>query len=299
MIMRHWMDCPITTQGRLRRWTMFTRRPQEGPRADTGAVCYDMNAYGRAVVIPGVTTEAAAYPGEVESMCVASGQGSLILEGEEYPIRPGSSFTLPPGAPHHFCNPGESELELIFGRRPPASTDGDFVLHHWTEDRPQDQQGTSFQGHWHHIYRGPSAEVHSADLPPHKFSHPHNHPEILDEIWYVHRGDGWHWMGQEYRAHGPGWALWLDPTELHSLMNPGADNVEYIYCASWPLVADRNRTDQGAQDPPSTPAETAAALEEKFAALVQAYRRTDIAIHGVNENIPALESLIQTLRDQV
>ncbi len=297
MIMRHWMDCPVTTYGRLREWRIFTRRQDHAPNADTGEVCHDFTCFGRAVVIPGIKTEPATYEDQVESMCVASGAGLLLVDGHEYPIRAGSTFNIPPGVPHHFGNPGDEELELIFGRRPPASTDGDFKLAHWTEDRPEGEWGSLFQGHWNHTYRGPSCDVHIADITPRKFSGPHDHTEILDEIWYVHRGNGWHWMGQDYRPQGPGHALWLDPTELHALMNPGETNVEYIYCASWPLVQDRERTRPQEESGPATTAEKIAALEDRFAALTKAYRKTRIGIWYVDQNIPRIERLIQSLKE--
>ena len=297
MIMRHWMDCPLTTYGRLREWRIFTRRQNDAPNADTGAVCHDIDCYGRAVVIPGVTTEPATYAEEglLTAMCVASGEGALLLDGavggREYPLRPGSSFNIPPDRTFHYRYTGSVELEFIFSRRPLATSDGEFQLLHWDQDRPETEWGSLAQGHWHHTYRGPSCEVHIADLPPHKFSHPHNHTDILDEIWYVHSGQGWHWMGKEYRPHYPGWALWLDPTELHSLMNPTEENVEYIYAASWALVQDRA---QDAEEAPTT-IET---LEEKFEAMIAAYQRTEVTIHGVDENIQPIRDLIAALKAQ-
>jgi len=295
MILRHWMDSPIFTFGRLREWRIFTRRQGAAPNAETGAVCFEINTYGRAAVIPGVTTEPATYGEEVLSMCVASGQGVLRLKGEDHPLRPGHSFTIPPGMQHRFRNTGEAELEFIFCRRPPSSTDKKFAISHWTADRPKDQWGTRNQGHWHHIYRGPSCEVHIADIPPHKFSHPHNHIPVLDEIWYVHKGQGWHWMDQEYRPHYPGYALWLDPSALHSLMNPSDGGVEYIYAASWALVADRAKAQKEAPLP-RTAAGQMAELEADFAALVEAYRKTEVSIHGVDQHIPRIEKLIKALK---
>jgi mannose-6-phosphate isomerase-like protein (cupin superfamily) len=295
MIIKHWMDCPITTYGRLREWRIFARRKGDAPDAETGEVCFEINTYGRAVVIPGVTTEPAAYPDEVLSACVAGGQGVLRLKGEDHPLRPGHSFAIPPGMQHRFQNTGEGELEFIFSRRPPSSADNKFAISHWSEDRPRDQWGGLYQGHWHHIYRGPSCEVHIADLPPHKFSHPHSHTPVLDEIWYVQRGRGWHWMGQEYRPHYPGHALWLDPSELHSLMNPTEEGVEYIYAASWALVADRARA---LKEPPlpRTAAGQLAELEADFAALVAAYRQTGVSIFGVDQQLPRIEKLLVALK---
>ena len=65
MIMKHWMHCPIVvTHGRLREWQIFKKRQGDHPNAETGEVCFDINCYGRAVLMPGVTTEPAAHDEE-------------------------------------------------------------------------------------------------------------------------------------------------------------------------------------------------------------------------------------------
>jgi hypothetical protein len=80
-------------------------------------------------------------------------------------------------------------------------------------------------------------------------------------------------------------------------MNPGETNVEYIYCASWPLVQDRERTRPQEESGPATTAEKIAALEDRFAALTKAYRKTRIGIWYVDQNIPRIERLIQSLKE--
>ena len=104
-------------------------------------------------------------------------------------------------------------------------------------------------------------------------------------------------MSQDYRPQGPGYAIWLDPTELHALMNPGETNVEYIYCASWPLVQDRERTKPREEEIPATTAEKIAALENRFESLTKAYQKTKIGIWYVDQNIPRIEQLIQALKE--
>ena len=296
MIMRHWMDSPIFTYGRLREWRIFTRRKGDQPNAETGEVCNEINTYGRAVVIPGVTTEPATYGDEMYCAGVASGQGILQLGSKKVPLRAGSTFSMPPGLRHCFQNTGDSELEFIFCRRPPAPYDEkSFACHHWSEDRPKDTWGSPMQGHWNHVPRGPGAGLLIADIPPSKFSHPHNHPPTVDEIWYVNKGLGWHWMRQEYHVQSPGYALWLEPSELHSLMNPNNENLEFIWCAS---ASDWTRQ-EAARKPekfPTTPAGLAAALEQKFGALAAAYRHTGLSIFGVDQNLAEVEKIIKALK---
>lgn len=295
MIIRHWMDCPISTYGRLREWRIFTRRQGQHADAETGAVCLEINTYGRAVVIPGVTTEPAAYGEEAYCLFVASGQGQLAAGGRKTALRAGSSLFIPPGLRHRFTNTGDVELEFIFCRRPPHPADPRTLsTAHWSEDRPREEWGRPFQGHWHHTYLGPAAGLGNGHIPPHKFSHPHNHP-VIDEIWYVNQGEGWHWMRQEYHRHTPGYALWLDPSELHSLMNPTDSNLEYIYCAST-INWTRQQAQQRPAALPTTPAAIATALEARFGELVAAYRHTGLSIFGVDQNIAEVERLIRALR---
>ena len=111
----------------------------------------------------------------------------------------------------------------------------------------------------------------------------------------MNKGQGWHWMRQEYHVQSPGYALWLDPSELHSLMNPTDENLEYIYCAST-IELTRQQAQQKASKVPSSPAAIGAALEEKFGALVAAYRHTGLGIFGVEQNIGEVERLIKALK---
>ena len=241
MIIRHWMDCPIVNNRRLREWRIFTRRQGDLPNAETGEVCFDFNCYGRAVVIPGVTTEPVVYEGEVESMCVASGEGA--------PCRPRTRFSDPRGIFIFRTGWNRSSFqERQLGGTgahlwsPAAGFVRSRVRSHSLDRRPLGhRKGRFYQSHWNYIARGPVGEVHFGDIPPHKFGQPHNHVPVVDEIWYIQRGDCWHWVGQEFRPQSPGTALWLDPTELHALMNPGETNVEYMYCGSWALARERQQ----------------------------------------------------------
>jgi mannose-6-phosphate isomerase-like protein (cupin superfamily) len=298
------MNCPIVvTHGRLREWRIFTKRVDGVPNAETGAVTFDFSCYARAVVLSGVTTEPIVHNDEVELFFVSSGNGVVHVGQEKREIREGSSFVIPAGKEHRLTNTGSGELEMIMARRLPASdgSDNHFTVRHWTEDRDRSEWGGPFQGHWHHIYRGPSTDIHIGDIPPCKISHPHNHPAGFDEIWYVRSGRGWHWMRQEYHIQTAGWALWLDPDELHSLMNPGDETLEYVYCSSAKLLTERMKAAEGqaAREKASRPHDPASLiddLEQSFKALVEAYRRTDLGIHGISVNIPKVEEAITGLK---
>ena len=302
MIMKHWMHCPIVvTHGRLREWQIFKKRQGDHPNAETGEVCFDINCYGRAVLMPGVTTEPAAHDEEFENFFVIGGEGLVQVGRSKEAIRTGSSIALPAGLEHRLSNTGEEELELVFCRRPHSSSEAEraFGVRHWTEDRDQSVWEKQYQGHWHHIYRGPfCGDMHMGDIPPHTFSQPHNHHPEVDEIWYVRKGQGWHWAGRDYQPQSAGCAVWLDPDLLHSLMNVGEDNAEYIYISSGALKADRIRAEQSQAEAetPTDAAEILTLLERHFNDLVSAYDKTEIGIYGVYTNAERVSARIEALK---
>jgi len=126
MIMKHWMHCPIVvTHGRLREWQIFKKRQGDHPNAETGEVCFDINCYGRAVLMPGVTTEPAAHDEEFENFFVIGGEGLVQVGRSKEAIRTGSSIAIPAGLEHRLRNTGEEELELVFCRRPHSSSEAE------------------------------------------------------------------------------------------------------------------------------------------------------------------------------
>ncbi|MBI4530208.1 MAG: cupin domain-containing protein [Candidatus Latescibacteria bacterium] len=290
MFIRHWLDCDhIVTHGRLREWVLFTRRQGTFPDKNTGAVMFNMDRYSRAVLLEGVRAEPTVHEGQAESVHVISGVGSLQVGTEEYPIRDGSSFEIPAGVEHRLANTGETELELLTCLYPANPGEGDVVLHNWRED------GSSGQSHWYHVYRGRGAgRIGNVDIPPRKISHPHNHPPDHDEVWYVTKGQGCHWMGRELHPQGPGWAVWLEPEELHSLFNP-TDEWVYSFCCIMrapekPVVREPERE--------SLPEEIEH-LSREFEVLAEAYAKTGIAIGGVHRALPRIRETIERIKARV
>ncbi len=226
MFIRHWMDCDIeVTHGRLRNWVIFEKRIGDFPNKDTGEVMYNLNHYSRAILLDGVSTMPTTHDDEAEFMFVIAGRGIIKAGDEEGELRDGTSFQIPAGCEHVITNAGCEELEVLTMRREPKDGEDKFEIHNWREP------GASGQGHWYHVYKGPHVGFHSGTIPPRKISEPHGHHPGFDELWYVYKGQGWHWMGRELHPQGPGWGLWLVPEETHSLINPSDETVEYIYIA--------------------------------------------------------------------
>lgn len=286
MFIRHWLDCDlVVTHGRLREWVIFTRREGDRPDKNTGAVMFNLDHYARAVLLGGARTVPTVHEDQSESMYVIEGTGTLRAGSEEYALRDGVSFHLPAGMEHVLSSTGESELELLICLGP-AQPEEQFALHSWREDV------ATGQGHWYHIYRGPGAgRIHTGDIPPRKFPHPHSHPSGMDEIWYVVKGQGTHWVGRELHPQGPGWALWLEPEELHSLLNSTDEWVQYLYCAAHPVQAPEEEAPEE-----RTVSEEVECLAEQFEALVAAYDATGVGIAGVGQAVPKIRASIEKIQ---
>lgn len=55
---------------------------------------------------------------------VVEGSGVTILNGTEYPIKPGTLIVVPEGAEHNVTNTGEAKMKLYTIYTPPAHRDG-------------------------------------------------------------------------------------------------------------------------------------------------------------------------------
>ena len=64
------------------------------------------------------------HPGYDEVYYVLSGRGSLTLDAQTHPLRPGSVAVIPAGVPHSLeAKPGEQLEFVIFGTPPMAMDD--------------------------------------------------------------------------------------------------------------------------------------------------------------------------------
>jgi len=236
VFIRDWRDVqPTVTHGRLWEWQIWTRRMGDKPDKDTGAVCFNLDTYSRCLLREGLRTERASHEAQAEFIYVVDGCGSVEISGEKWPIRPGHMIQVPAGLSHMFANEADCPLELVVVRNPPGKGDDKAVVYHWQEPRPLEQQGGEFgPWHWNHMPLGAAAGFLRLDVPPRSLPEPHGHPPRMDEIWYVLRGDGWHWVGKELQHQPAGAAVWVIPGEQHSMINITDEQLEILYCARRP-----------------------------------------------------------------
>jgi mannose-6-phosphate isomerase-like protein (cupin superfamily) len=74
-----------------------------------------------ATVPPGGSTLLHRHPVSEELYHALSGEGVMTLGGEAFPISPGDTVRIRPGAPHALKNTGEAPLRILCCCSPPYS----------------------------------------------------------------------------------------------------------------------------------------------------------------------------------
>lgn len=75
-----------------------------GPRTDWGVIRF----------LPGETLGPHYHEQVEETFYFTSGEGVMVVNGTEYPIRPGDAFRLEPGERHDIINTGDGPLDCVF-----------------------------------------------------------------------------------------------------------------------------------------------------------------------------------------
>lgn len=70
--------------------------------------------FTRSSLAPGQTASPHAHADMFEVFFVASGEGRLVLDGQEYALRAGVSLLIEPGERHEISNTGTRELVLLY-----------------------------------------------------------------------------------------------------------------------------------------------------------------------------------------
>jgi mannose-6-phosphate isomerase-like protein (cupin superfamily) len=60
---------------------------------------------------------------------------------------------------------------------------------------------------------------------------PHYHPQT-EEIYYILEGAGQMTIDDETRQVGPGDAIAIPPGAIHTISNPGSDNLRFLCCCA-------------------------------------------------------------------
>ncbi|MDE0297042.1 MAG: cupin domain-containing protein [Candidatus Poribacteria bacterium] len=245
---RHWLDCPSSlTHGNMIQRVIFTREDPENPGVE-GAVMRNIESFARAYLEPGVSSVPHVNEGIQETFFVVDGEGILLTDDGERPIRGGNGIYVPPDVRHTFINSGNKPLEFVIvvevvpnGAEVEAKT---ALISNYREN----PMGI---GHWKFLDRAvfagtPNELIHDRKnrmvqrhailvvvMDPMQTSDSHPHTTDKDEIWYMLKGEGVHVVGEEMVIHKPGMAIQVAPCSPgHTLINHTCEPLMAFYIAA-------------------------------------------------------------------
>lgn len=160
--------------------------------------------------------------GKQELLYVASGTGTLHLEGKPHALEPDMGVFVPAGERYEIENPGPEDLVLASVLAPQESVPGrprQVTVRYAdrpTLPAPPDREFRFLVDH--------EAGCHDVTqflglIPPGRAP---LHSHIYDEIVYVIEGEGILHMNDRESPLGPGSCVYLPPLHEHSLENTGA-----------------------------------------------------------------------------
>lgn len=76
---------------------------------------------GTNVTEPGSRIPIHRHTEQEEAMFVVSGTATLICDGEEYELQPGTAIFSPLGANHEIINTGDEPFKIVWAYAPPLS----------------------------------------------------------------------------------------------------------------------------------------------------------------------------------
>jgi mannose-6-phosphate isomerase-like protein (cupin superfamily) len=91
------------------------------PAQDPMAIDFSLSS---ARLSPGVSTKE-HFLAQSETYLILVGEGTLILDGESYPVKEGSAVWVPPRCSQYLRNDSSQELRFLVIVDPPWTTEGD------------------------------------------------------------------------------------------------------------------------------------------------------------------------------
>ena len=163
-----------------------------------------------------------------EVMYAAAGQGTLIVDGKEHELEPGTAAYLISGETYEVDNPGPETLLLVsavapqdsarqlderrivrFDDQPALTASGDREFRYLVTDEVGCTDLTQFYGI---IAPGRAAE----------------HSHVYDEVIYVLEGEGMLHIDDSHEPVSPGTCIHLPPFLEHSLENSGDSPMRIV-----------------------------------------------------------------------
>ena len=163
-----------------------------------------------------------------ELLYVVSGQGMLVVAGEEHPLEPDMGAYVVSGESIEVDNPGPDQLVLV-AVSAPQEDDASRPIRRTVRyaDQPSLPAGTDREFRYLVNQEAGCLEVTQfvGVIPPGR-SPEHSHS--YDEIVYIIDGVGILHLGGEQRVIGPGSAMHLPPLAEHCLENTGKGSMRVL-----------------------------------------------------------------------
>ncbi len=163
-----------------------------------------------------------------EVLYVASGTGTLLLEGEPYALEPDTGAFVAAGERYEIDNPGPDELVLVSVRVPatPADRERRRVLVRYAE---QPALPASPNREFRYLINQDAGCLEVTQfvgvIPPGRAG---MHSHTYDEVVYVVEGQGVLHTGDAEIPLGPGSCIHLPPLEEHCLENAGSEPMRVM-----------------------------------------------------------------------
>jgi mannose-6-phosphate isomerase-like protein (cupin superfamily) len=168
-------------------------------------------------------------PDRQEALYVVDGRGTLLLDGEEYPLEPETGVFVAPGETYAVDNPGPDEL-LVVSVSSPESERG-VGANRKVVVRYADQPvlPASPNREFRYLVNQDAGCLDMTQfvgvIPP---SRAPLHSHTYDEVVFVLEGDGVYHIGDDEVPMGPGTCIHLPPLVLHCLENTGSTDMRVL-----------------------------------------------------------------------
>lgn len=169
-------------------------------------------------------------PGDREEVLfVLSGNGTLILDGEEHRLEPEAGAYLAPGETYELDNPGPEPLKIVRVRVPEPAGEAGGERQVVRRLADQESQAATTQREFRIVAdpeSGFRSATHFVGYIPTTRAPDHFHK--YDEVIYILEGEGAMHMNGETTPLAPGSCIHLPARTVHCLENLGDDTMRVV-----------------------------------------------------------------------
>ena len=158
--------------------------------------------------------------GALELLYVVSGNGTLLLERDAYPLEPGTGAFVVDGETYEVDNPGPDPMHVVAVRAPAEEPVGERKVIVRYDDQPALPATPNREFRYLVNQDAGCRDVTQfvGVIPPGRAP---LHSHVYDEVVYVIEGDGVLHLNDRHEPLGPGSCVHLPPLQMHCLENVG------------------------------------------------------------------------------